>query len=285
MVSMRSMTGHGRGSAETDGRRVTVEVRAVNHRFLDLKLRVPLEADTERRAAEAIRRRVERGAITVALREEGPATRGVRLDLALARGVYAALSELGRALGVEGPISMSLVAAQPGVLSFGEPAEGDALFLAALDAALEAMVAMRRAEGDALARDLAGRLDRLETLTRDITRLASGAPVALAARLRERLDRLGADVPPERLAAEAALLADRADVTEELVRLASHLAQARELVAAEASSGRKLDFLVQEMGREVNTVGSKSPSAEISRCVVEAKAELEKIREQVQNVE
>ncbi len=282
---MRSMTGHGRGTAETDDRRVTVEVRAVNHRFLDLKVRVPLEAEVERRAAEAIRRRVERGAITVSVREEGPGTRAVRVDLPLARGVFDALCELQRNLGIQGPISMALIASQPGVLAFGEPPEGDALFLAALDAALEAMVAMRRAEGEALARDLGARLDRLEALARDITRLAGGMPLALAARLRERLDRLGADVPPERLAAEAALLADRADVTEELVRLASHLKQARELVAAEAASGRKLDFLVQEMGREVNTVGSKSPSAEISRCVVEAKAELEKIREQVQNVE
>ncbi len=279
------MTGHGRGTAETDDRRVTVEVRAVNHRFLDLKVRVPLEAEVERRAAEAIRRRVERGAITVSVREEGPGTRAVRVDLPLARGVFDALCELQRNLGIQGPISMALIASQPGVLAFGEPPEGDALFLAALDAALEAMVAMRRAEGEALARDLGARLDRLEALARDITRLAGGMPLALAARLRERLDRLGADVPPERLAAEAALLADRADVTEELVRLASHLKQARELVAAEAASGRKLDFLVQEMGREVNTVGSKSPSAEISRCVVEAKAELEKIREQVQNVE
>ncbi|HKA87446.1 MAG TPA: YicC/YloC family endoribonuclease [Haliangiales bacterium] len=279
------MTGHGRGTAETDDRRVTVEVRAVNHRFLDLKLRVPLDAEVERRAAEAVRRRVERGAVTVTVREEGPGTRAVRLDLPLARGVHAALAELGRELGLDGEIPVSLVAAQPGVLALGEPAEGDALFLAALDAALEAMVAMRLAEGEALARDLGARIDRLEALARDINRLAAGAPPALAARLRERLDRLGVDVPPERLAAEAALLADRADVTEELVRLASHLKQARDLVASEAPSGRKLDFLVQEMGREVNTVGSKSPSADISRCVVDAKAELEKIREQVQNVE
>jgi uncharacterized protein (TIGR00255 family) len=279
------MTGHGRGSAETNGRRVTVEVRAVNHRFLDLKLRVPVDADTERRAGEAIRRRIERGAVTVSLREEGSATRTVKLDLPLARGVHAALADLARELGLAAPIPLELVAAQPGVLALGEPADGDALFLAALDAALEALVAMRRAEGEALARDLSARLERLETLAREIGRLAAGAPSVLAARLRERLDRLGADVPPERLAAEAALLADRADVTEEIVRLDSHLRQARGLVASEAPIGRKLDFLVQELGREINTVGSKSPSAEISRCVLDAKAELEKIREQVQNVE
>ena len=279
------MTGHGRGSAETNGRRVTVEVRAVNHRFLDLKLRVPVDADTERRAGEAIRRRIERGAVTVSLREEGSATRTVKLDLPLARGVHAALADLARELGLAAPIPLELVAAQPGVLALGEPADGDALFLAALDAALEALVAMRRAEGEALARDLSARLERLETLAREIGRLAAGAPSVLAARLRERLDRLGADVPPERLAAEAALLDDRADVTEEIVRLDSHLRQARGLVASEAPIGRKLDFLVQELGREINTVGSKSPSAEISRCVLDAKAELEKIREQVQNVE
>jgi uncharacterized protein (TIGR00255 family) len=282
---MRSMTGHGRGTAEGDGRRVTVEVRAVNHRFLDVKLRATLDPDTERRASETIRRRVERGALTVALREEGPAARAVRVDLGFAMNVHAALVELGEKIGHQGPVPLELVAAQPGVIGQGEPIEGDALFLAALDAALAALIDMRRAEGEILARDLQTRLDRLEALAGEITQFADVAPSLYSQRLRERLERLAADLPPERVAAEAAALADRIDVTEELVRLRAHVAQARALVASDASAGRKLDFLVQEMGREVNTVGSKSQSLDISRRVVEAKAELERIREQVQNVE
>jgi uncharacterized protein (TIGR00255 family) len=282
---MRSMTGHGRGTAEGDGRRVTVEVRAVNHRFLDVKLRANLDPDTERRASETIRRRVERGALTVALREEGPAARAVRVDLGFALNVHAALVELGEKIGHHGPVPLELVAAQPGVIGQGEPIEGDTLFLAALDAALAALVDMRRAEGEILAHDLQGRLDRLEALAGEITQFADVAPSLYSQRLRERLERLAADLPPERVAAEAAALADRIDVTEELVRLRAHVAQARGLVASDGSAGRKLDFLVQEMGREVNTVGSKSQSLDISRRVVEAKAELERIREQVQNVE
>ena len=261
------MTGHGRGSAEGDGRSVTVEVRAVNHRFLDVKLRANLDPDTERRASEIIRRRLERGALTVSLREEGPAARAVRVDLGFALNVHAALVELGQKIGHQGPI------------------EGDALFLAALDAALAALVDMRRAEGEILARDLQARLDRLEALAGEITQFADVAPSLYSQRLRERLERLAADLPPERVAAEAAALADRIDVTEELVRLRAHVAQARGLIASDGSVGRKLDFLVQEMGREVNTVGSKSQSLDISRRVVEAKAELERVREQVQNVE
>ena len=282
---MRSMTGHGRGSAEGDGRSVTVEVRAVNHRFLDVKLRANLDPDTERRASEIIRRRLERGALTVSLREEGPAARAVRVDLGFALNVHAALVELGRKIGHQGPVPLELVAAQPGVIGQGEPIEGDALFLAALDAALAALVDMRRAEGEILARDLQARLDRLEALAGEITQFADVAPSLYSQRLRERLERLAADLPPERVAAEAAALADRIDVTEELVRLRAHVAQARGLIASDGSVGRKLDFLVQEMGREVNTVGSKSQSLDISRRVVEAKAELERVREQVQNVE
>ena len=279
------MTGHGRGSAEGDGRSVTVEVRAVNHRFLDVKLRANLDPDTERRASEIIRRRLERGALTVSLREEGPAARAVRVDLGFALNVHAALVELGRKIGHQGPVPLELVAAQPGVIGQGEPIEGDALFLAALDAALAALVDMRRAEGEILARDLQARLDRLEALAGEITQFADVAPSLYSQRLRERLERLAADLPPERVAAEAAALADRIDVTEELVRLRAHVAQARGLIASDGSVGRKLDFLVQEMGREVNTVGSKSQSLDISRRVVEAKAELERVREQVQNVE
>jgi uncharacterized protein (TIGR00255 family) len=282
---MRSMTGHGRGSAEGDGRSVAVEVRAVNHRFLDVKLRANLDPDTERRASETIRRRLERGALTVSLREEGPAARAVRVDLGFALNVHAALVELGQKIGHQGPVPLELVAAQPGVIGQGEPIEADALFLSALDAALAALVDMRRAEGDILARDLQARLDRLEALAGEITQFADVAPSLYSQRLRERLERLAADLPPERVAAEAAALADRIDVTEELVRLRAHVAQARGLIASDGSVGRKLDFLVQEMGREVNTVGSKSQSLDISRRVVEAKAELERIREQVQNVE
>jgi uncharacterized protein (TIGR00255 family) len=198
------------------------------------------------------------------------------------------LSALAVRLGVGKP-DLALVLAQPGVVVAAEPAgdEPDPRALAALDAALAQLDRMRITEGQALAAELRARLDELAALRTAIAGLAAALPAQLARRLAERVRRLLEDpeLDPGRLAQEAAVLADRADVTEELVRLASHVDQAGALLAAPGAVGRRLDFLVQEIGRELNTIGSKSASAEISTAVVDAKAVLEKVREQAQNVE
>jgi uncharacterized protein (TIGR00255 family) len=176
----------------------------------------------------------------------------------------------------------------------GDPVAGDdaaasatTAVLAALDAALVQLATMRRTEGAALAAELRARLDEL-VVTRAALAVAAGElPGQLARRLLERVKRLTEEVgvDPARLAQEVAILADRADITEELVRLVSHLDQARALIDGTGPVGRRLDFLIQEIGRELNTVGAKSTTAEITTAIVGAKATLEKIREQVQNVE
>jgi uncharacterized protein (TIGR00255 family) len=198
------------------------------------------------------------------------------------------LADTATRLGLAGP-DLALVLAQPGVVvSADEPGEVDPPVVAALEAALVQLDQMRAAEGVALAVELGVRFDELGALRASIATLAAGVPQQLAKRLNERVRRLLDDpaaIDPARVAQEVAMLADRADITEELVRLASHLDQARTLLASAAASGRRLDFLVQEIGRELNTIGSKSTVAEISAVVVEAKAALEKVREQVQNVE
>jgi uncharacterized protein (TIGR00255 family) len=293
------MTGYGRGVAEQDGRRATVEVRAVNHRFLDLKLRgMALPPALEEQIAARVRASVERGAVTVSVHVAAPqgeaASRGDSprfaslIDPAAARRAYDQLAELAAHLGIAGP-DLALVLAQPGVVISAEPAsdESDQRVVIALDAALAQLDGMRSAEGQALAAELRARLDELAALRASIAELAAAVPGQLARRLAERVRRLleDAELDPGRLAQEAAVLADRADVTEELVRLASHLEQARALLAAPGTVGRRLDFLVQEIGRELNTIGSKSTSAEISSAIVDAKAVLEKVREQAQNVE
>lgn len=293
---MRSMTGHGRGIGEAAGHRVTVEIRAVNHRYFDLKLRTgPLDPRVEDAVGQGIRKRAERGAFTVTLRDEVAGQRGgpLRVDIEAARAVHAALEELRRALGYDQPVPLALVLEQPGIVAqVDTAAEAESVLAAlapALDAALDELIAMRRREGAVLVRDLGARLDRLATLAVEIEALSAGAPAALAEKLRDRVDKLlagsGVALDEARLAVEVAALADRTDVTEELVRLRAHLAALRGHLAEDVPVGRRLDFLVQEVGREVNTVGSKSQSSEIARRVVEAKAELEKIREQVQNVE
>lgn len=284
------MTGYGRGVAEGEGRRATIEVRSVNHRFLDLKLRgTPVAPALEEQIAARVRASIERGAVTVSVHVGAPpGEAAARIDPDAARRAYDLLSALALRLGL-GPPDLALVLAQPGVVVAAEPAgdDPDPRALAALDAALAQLDRMRTTEGGALAAELRARLDELAALRTAIAGLAAAVPAQLARRLAERVRRLldDAELDPGRLAQEAAVLADRADVTEELVRLASHLDQARALLEAPGAVGRRLDFLVQEIGRELNTIGSKSASAEISTAVVEAKAVLEKVREQAQNVE
>ncbi|MGE0870613.1 MAG: YicC/YloC family endoribonuclease [Kofleriaceae bacterium] len=285
------MTGYGRGVAARDGQRVTVDIRSVNHRFLDLKLRgAPIAPVLEEAVSARVRTAIERGAVTVSIHVVSEAaTGGMRIDSSAAARAHRTLSELAAQLAVGGP-SLELVLAQPGVVVTDDQASEALPVVAALDIALGELERMRTTEGEALRADLLARLDGLATLRSDIAALAARMPAQLTRRLHERVRKLLepqelAAVEPSRLAQEVALLADRSDVTEELVRLASHLDQARALLAGKASVGRRLDFLVQEIGRELNTIGSKSAATEITAAVVEGKAALEKVREQVQNVE
>ncbi|HEY0991974.1 MAG TPA: YicC/YloC family endoribonuclease [Kofleriaceae bacterium] len=304
---MRSMTGYGRGVVEREDVRATVEVRSVNHRFLDMKLRgAALPAAVEDGIASRVRGVLERGAVSVSVHLAGRA-HGLRIDSDAASRAHRMLADLAARLASPGP-DLALVLAQPGVVTTGEAAELDggdrpavtrAAVIGALDAALAQLDGMRQAEGSALAMDLHARLDEMVASSARIAALAAGAPHHIARRLTERVKRLleeaeldhrGEDPAVRRerdarIAQEVALLADRADVTEELVRLASHLDQARALLGSEGPVGRRLDFLVQEIGRELNTIGAKSTTAEIGTAIVGAKATLEKVREQVQNIE
>ena len=291
------MTGFGRGVAEQAGTRATVDVRAVNHRFLDLKLRgAQVAPPVEEAIASRVRGAIERGAVSVSVhiaREGGGAAR-VTIDHAAAEAVHAELAALAKKLNLTAP-DLALVLAQPGVVVTQEHESDDAQLAAqvaiALEAALAQLDSMRRAEGTALATELRSRFGELASLRTQIAALAATLPQQLTKRLQDRVKRLLDDAEidpalgPARMAQEIALLADRSDVTEELVRLASHLDQATALITGTGSVGRRLDFLVQEIGRGLNTIGSKSSLTEISAAVVDAKAVLEKVREQVQNVE
>ncbi|MBV8761449.1 MAG: YicC family protein [Deltaproteobacteria bacterium] len=280
---MRSMTGFGRGVAEHAGRRVAVDIRSVNHRFLDLKLRGTLPPALEEAVSQRIKAVVDRGSITVQMSFVN--TPGLaKVDLAAAGAAHVQLAEVARTLGLPGP-DLALVLAHPGVVTtHSEQEMPPETILSATDAALAQLQTMRDSEGLALARELTARLGELGQLREKIAGLARDVPKQLHAKLHERVSKLEG-VDPQRIAQEVALLADRADVTEELVRLGSHLEQARALVASPGEVGRRLDFLTQELGRELNTIGSKSLLAEITALVVEGKAVLEKVREQVQNVE
>lgn len=292
---MLSMTGYGRGEAEHGGVRAVAEIRSVNHRFLDLKLRgSSVGLELEDRIRGRIKARVSRGSVTVTLKIEAPsADRDVVVDLQSARRVYRSLRALADELGLERPRDLSLVCSVPGVITVAESDPSESLAAAATAAtevALEALLGMRRHEGELLAADLRSRLERLGELCAELAGHAGLAPAEAQRRLEDRIRRLlensKVEIDPARLAQEVAVLADRLDVTEELVRVRAHIDQLGSLMGSAGQPvGRRLDFLVQELGREFNTVASKSQSADTSSLVVEAKAELEKLREQVQNIE
>ena len=290
---MNSMTGYGRGTCEVAGRRLVVELRSVNHRFLELKLRMPWgDAALEAHVTAAMRARLARGAVTVSVRDEGGGGgQAVRADVGLARQYHHALTEVRGAIGSDEAVTLALVVAQPGVLTVGEGVtDPEALWSAlrpGLEAALDALVAARAREGEALRADLQARLGALETMQRDLGTLTAEAPDNYRKKLRDRLERAlkPGEVDAQRLAQEIAILADKADVTEELTRMAAHLVECKRLTDDKGANGRRLDFLTQELNREVNTIGAKSQSAAVAARVVDAKAEVERLREQIQNVE
>jgi uncharacterized protein (TIGR00255 family) len=289
------MTGFGAGRAEQGGEAVSVEARSVNGKFCEVKPRLPRELSAlETDLTKAVKARLQRGVVDVAVRREsGSAGRGMepRVDLPLATAYAKALRELKSALGLDREPTVAEIAALDGVLSLGETppdlANAGAALQAALSTALDALEEMRRKEGQALAADVLTRLDNVERSIAAIRELSPATVDAYRERLSARVAELSRGLPlePTRLAQEVALFADRVDVAEELTRLKSHLAQLRALVDSDAPAGRRLEFLLQEVNREVNTIGSKSQHAGIAAHVVEIKAELERLREQVANVE
>jgi uncharacterized protein (TIGR00255 family) len=291
------MTGFGRKVADIDREgqlalRLVVEIRSVNHRGFDLKIRAPEPDPTlEIELTRLVREAVERGAVTVAIRDDRPAH--AFLDVDRVRDMHTALERIRLEARVTAPVDLATVAAfmaSSGIDGTGMALHGGELWSAvrpAVEGALAELVSTRKAEGAALRQDLATRADRLAALVETLEIAVRPVPERFARRLQERLAALR-DVPgydPGRTAQEVALLADRLDVSEEIVRLRTHLQLFRTLLDAEVPVGRKLDFVLQEMGREINTVGSKSQDAAVSGYVIEGKAELEKIREQAQNIE
>jgi uncharacterized protein (TIGR00255 family) len=288
------MTGFGQGRGTSGGETLNVDVRSVNGKFCEVKTHLPRElASLEPELVRRIKARVARGMLDVHVRREGDSGRALlpRADVALAAAYVKALRELKSELHLAGEPSVSDVAQLEGVISLREaPADLAAAAAAlhlALDAALDAHDLMRRREGDALQKDLETRLATVEKASLEVARLAPASVEAVRDRLTARIADLtrGAAPDPQRIAQEVAFFADRTDVAEELTRLASHLVQLRALLVQDAPAGRRLEFLLQEVNREVNTIGSKSQHVGISAQVVEVKAELERIREQIQNVE
>lgn len=289
---MKSMTGFGTGNAPLGDGRVIVEARSVNHRFLDVRVRLPQEmVDQSLFLEQRARKRLSRGRFEITVRYEGPAP-AARLDFDRARALYRELERLRDELSPGSVIPFATLLGIPALYSAHaafEPTAVQAALGAALDAAASGLDAMRELEGAALEAELRGRLAACRRLHGLVQRRLPEAVSTYEGRLRARISRLTSDtgvaLEPGRLEAEVALLVDRTDVAEELMRLESHYRQLEGLLSETEPSGRRLDFLLQEMARESNTIGSKSQDAQLSHAVVELKSEIERMREQVQNVE
>jgi uncharacterized protein (TIGR00255 family) len=290
---IQSMTGFGTGTAESGDERISVEVRSVNHKFCDIKARLPRELmSLEPLLLKQIRDRLMRGGIEVAVfrqRLTGSVGRP-RADMELAQEYAHLFQLLAQRIHLPETTSLSVVLQAEGVLQLEtRPANLEEARVAlerAIDAALGLLVAMRRQEGQALDQDLRLRVATLRGLAGEIASLAPNALDASRARLERRVAELtrGVEIDPGRVAQEVVLLAERSDIAEEITRLESHLDQFSQLLDSEGSVGRRLDFLVQEIHREANTIGSKAQGTSLSAKVVDLKVEAERIREQVQNV-
>jgi len=291
---IRSMTGYGTAELERDGQRLSAEVRSVNHRFCEVSIRAPrLVSLFEDQIRQLIQDRFSRGKISVALTWSGVGESGevLKLNEPVVERYVALLDQLRNRYHLEASLDVSTLATLPDVFTWEHSALSDeetwSLVKTVLDRACENMNAMKAREGESLARDLEKRLKIIRTELDRVVERAPFRPIEAKEKLTGRLKVMLEDVEmdPARLAQELALMADRLDCTEECVRLSAHLDQFRSLMEGPELAGRKLNFLLQEMNREANTIGSKANDVEIAHAVIVIKEEIERVREQVQNVE
>jgi len=290
---LKSMTGFGVGRAPLGQGRIVVEVRSVNHRFLDVRVRAPRElADVAMHLEQMVRQRLRRGRFELVLRPDGVITQPSTIDVKRAESVYESLRALRDRIAPEADVPFSMLSAVPDIFVSDSQDQHEATIDAvgvALTQALDAADAMRKQEGLALRKDMLDRLEAVRKHTKLIVARRDEIVSCYRKRLRDRVQRLLSDidieVDPSRVEQEVAIAADRCDVEEEITRLESHFCQFETLGERDEPVGRRLDFLLQEMAREINTIGAKSQDASVAHAVVEIKAEIERMREQVQNVE
>lgn len=291
---IRSMTGFGRGEHQEDGKEFLVEIKTVNHRYSDVFVKMPRQIGyLEEKVRNLVSKAVSRGKIDVyvSYNNFGEDSKRVMFDEPLAKTYINAVEALRDQFGLKDDITVSLISRFPDVLKIEQPEADEekewAMLKEAVENALKALILMRENEGEGLKNDLLSRADYIDNVLKEIEVRSPEIVKEYKLKLDTRIkDLIGQQTIDEnRLAMEVAIFADRCSIDEETVRLHSHIGQLREAFKLEQPVGRKLDFLVQEMNREINTIGSKANDLLITRNVVEVKSEIEKIREQVQNIE
>lgn len=291
---IRSMTGYGHAQSTVHGRDITVEIKSVNHKYFDFSARTPRGyAFVEEKLRQYVKERVTRGKIDVyvTVLEVDETAADVILNESLAAGYIRALRELGERFGLTDDISVSSVARYTDIFTVKRAEKNEDEIWQdiqpILAEATDRFIAMRETEGQKLREDVCGRMDTILAAVEQVETLAPQTLADYTQRLRTRIEELKGDtaIDEQRLLTEIAIFADRIAVDEETVRLRSHFDQMRDMMDSEEAVGRRLDFLVQEMNREANTIGSKAQNSDIAHLVVGMKAEIEKIREQIQNIE
>lgn len=291
---IKSMTGYGRGESQEDGKYFLVEIKSVNHRYSDVFIKSPrVLAFVEDKIRERVTRSISRGKIDVFITYEDYSedAKSVVVDEGLAKAYIQAMQSMRDRFALKDDITVSLIGRFPDVVRVEKPEEDQekiwSLLQIALENAIQSLVAMRVSEGQELSSNLLDRIDAIEGTIKDIAKRAPDVVLEYKSKLENRIKELmdQQTVDESRMAVEVALFADRCSIDEELVRLGSHLVQFREALHFDQPVGRKLDFLMQEMNREINTIGSKANDLAITKIVVDVKSELEKIREQIQNIE
>lgn len=291
---IKSMTGYGRAEAVWEGRNIVVEAKSVNHRFLEISLRLPavlfpLEMEFKKKIGE----KFKRGRIELFIRLEGESadTSKVNLNMEIARNYFDVLNRLKEEFGLLEQIGLKELTGFRDIFSLPTDIKPSPEFLSQvennLQEALAMLLKMRQEEGFAMYQDMQGRLGAIKEILMAIKTRAPQVILEYQKRLAERIKELtaGYTLDDARLAQEVAVMAERCDITEEVVRLQSHISQFESLLQSQDAQGKKIDFLLQEMNREINTIGSKSNDIEIARQVIEAKSEMSKLREQAQNIE
>jgi uncharacterized protein (TIGR00255 family) len=291
---VKSMTGFGRGEYQENGKKINIEIKTVNHRYTDIFVKFPrMLAFLEDKVRDIISKNISRGKIDVFMTYEefGEDSKTVVVDEALAGAYLKAINTLGSKFDLRDDITVSMLSRFPDILRVEkvEEDEGELLRIVsnAVQTALDSLLKMRIVEGAALKTSLLEKLDNVLNIVSQIEERAPSVVSDYKERLTNRLKELLEQkvVDENRIATEVAIFADRCSIDEEIVRLKSHIVQFKDTLNLEIPVGRKLDFIVQEMNREINTIGSKANDISITKCVVDVKSEIEKIREQVQNIE
>lgn len=293
---IQSMTGYGRAESLLAGRRLAAEIKSLNHRNLEISVRIPnVLSSLEIPIKKVISESLSRGRVEISLRFDTDQALNdgdtLYVNLPLVRNYYEVLKDIKEELGLEDAVTLEMVAnVRNGIYAAEariEPDEAWPVIRNLVDDAVEALMEMKKQEGKLLYEDFSSRMDLVQSRIGSLTSRAPQVLIEYQKRLSDRLDELtkGVEIDPLRLSQEIAIMAEKTDITEEIVRLDSHILQLRDLLESSVPVGRKMDFLFQEMHREINTIGAKSSDLEIAGSVIEIKTELAKLREQVQNIE